>query len=158
MMILDSMITPIGPLSILCSDNGVISIHTSISSSLAYEHGENALSKDVKKQLDYYFKSALKEFHIPLVFNATPFEESVWHALLKIPYGKTVSYFEIAQSIHHPLAFRAVGNANRKNPFLIVVPCHRVITKNGQLGGYSGGVASKKLLLDLENKRSAYCF
>ena len=111
---------------------------------------ETPLLKLANRQLQEYFLGERKEFTIPLSFSGTPFQESVWHGLLSIPYGKTLSYQELAELIKHPRAARAVGNANHKNPISIFVPCHRVIRTGGALGGYGGGLDRKAYLLNLE--------
>lgn len=105
---------------------------------------------DVQRQLDAYFAHELREFDLPLAMSGTPFEKKVWTALRRIPYGKTVSYRDIAERIGQPTACRAVGMANGRNPIPIIVPCHRVIGANGTLTGYGGGLATKKWLLELE--------
>jgi len=83
----------------------------------------------------------------------TDFQKKCWQALLTIPYGHTCSYAQLAQQVGSPRGFRAVGQANHHNPIAIIVPCHRVITSDGTLGGYGGGLAIKKMLLDLEKMR-----
>ncbi|MFQ5445115.1 MAG: methylated-DNA--[protein]-cysteine S-methyltransferase, partial [Nitrospinales bacterium] len=106
----------------------------------------------VGREFDLYFQGRLKKFTCPLdLRRGTPFQRKVWRALLTIPHGKTRSYRWVAQSIRNPKAVRAVGNANGKNPVSIIVPCHRVVQTNGQLGGYTGGVQIKRKLLDLES-------
>ncbi|MDO5305693.1 MAG: methylated-DNA--[protein]-cysteine S-methyltransferase, partial [bacterium] len=90
-------------------------------------------------------------FNLKLAPKGTPFQKKVWAELLKIPYGKTVSYQDIAVSIGNPDACRAVGMANNKNPIPIFIPCHRVIGKNGNLTGYAGGLDCKQALLEIEN-------
>ena len=108
--------------------------------------------KSLKKEFDLYFQGKLKTFTCRLdLSRGTPFQRKVWRALLTIPHGKTRSYRWVAQSIRNPKAVRAVGNANGKNPVSIIVPCHRVVQTNGQLGGYTGGVQIKRKLLDLES-------
>jgi O-6-methylguanine DNA methyltransferase len=102
-------------------------------------------------QLDEYFNTRRREFQLPLDLHGTPFQQKVWNALLDIPYGKTRSYAELARSIGAPKAFRAVGAANGANPIAIIIPCHRVISSGGGLGGYGGGVPLKKRLLELES-------
>lgn len=105
----------------------------------------------LKKELDQYFSGRLKEFRFPTYFlTGTLFEQKVWKALKTIPYGETRSYAWLAKKIGHPQAVRAVGGANGKNCLPIVIPCHRVIKSDGQLGGYSGGIELKKKLLELE--------
>lgn len=102
------------------------------------------------EQLKAYLDGDLTTFTIPLHYQGTDFQMKVWNALLSIPYGKTVSYSQIASSIENPNAIRAVGTAIGKNPIPIVIPCHRVIAKDGSLGGYSGGLPVKKKLLEIE--------
>ena len=101
-------------------------------------------------QLKKYLKGELRRFHCKLDLSGTPFQKKVWSALVKIPYGRTRSYKEIAQSIGHPRAFRAVGNAHGRNPIPLIVPCHRVVESDGGLGGFGYGVKVKKKLLDFE--------
>lgn len=105
-------------------------------------------------ELTEYFWGQRKTFVQPLDLYGTPFQLSVWNALRKIPYGHTRSYSEIANHIQKPFSVRAVGAAIGANPVLIVVPCHRVIGKNGTLTGYRGGLEMKKQLLQLENESS----
>ena len=106
--------------------------------------------KEVIRQLENYFAGRLRTFHVELSLNGTAFQLSVWRALQYIPYGVTVSYGGIASQIGNPLASRAVGAANGQNPISIIVPCHRVIGKNGKLVGYGGGMPIKEALLNLE--------
>ena len=104
----------------------------------------------VQEELEQFFKGTLQEFKTPLNLTGTPFQNRVWEELLKIPYGKTISYAELAVRIGKPSAFRAVANANGANKLAIVIPCHRVIYADGGLGGYSGGLARKPQLLTIE--------
>lgn len=103
-----------------------------------------------KQQLTAYFSGSLTEFDLPLQLQGTPFQQRVWEALKTIPYGRTMSYGELAQTIGQPNASRAVGLANGRNPLSIVVPCHRVIGANGKLTGYGGGIERKQWLLNHE--------
>ena len=103
-------------------------------------------------QLRQYFAGKRREFDLPIAPQGTPFQERVWQELLKIPYGETASYGSIAQRIGNPKACRAVGMANRKNPIPIIIPCHRIIGKDGSLTGFGGGLSVKKHLLDLEQQ------
>lgn len=105
---------------------------------------------DAIKQLTEFLDSRRKTFNLKLALKGTPFQKKVWLELLKIPYGKTVSYQDIAVAIGNPKACRAVGMANNKNPIPIFIPCHRVIGKNGCLIGYAGGLDLKKSLLEIE--------
>ena len=103
------------------------------------------------QQLDEYFMGCRQAFNIPLDLSyGTDFQIKVWQNLLTIPYGKTISYKELAINIGKPNAFRACANANGKNLISLIVPCHRVIASDGGLGGYTGGVEIKRTLLDLE--------
>lgn len=106
--------------------------------------------EEVKRQLDQYFKGRLKSFDLELKTGGTPFQQQVWQALAKIPYGSTISYGDLAVQIGNPKAVRAVGLANGKNPIPIIIPCHRVIGKNGSLTGFGGGLDVKRFLLELE--------
>ncbi|MFZ2724924.1 MAG: methylated-DNA--[protein]-cysteine S-methyltransferase [Methylococcaceae bacterium] len=115
---------------------------------------QSVLIKEAFDQLNAYLLGTLTEFTLPLSPQGSVFQQSVWQSLCEIPYGKTVSYKEIALMINKPKAAQAVGQANSKNPIPIFIPCHRVIGMNGKLVGYSGGLAIKKQLLALENKRT----
>jgi methylated-DNA-[protein]-cysteine S-methyltransferase len=111
--------------------------------------------KEAVRQLDEYFKRQRTTFDLPLDFSGhTAFHRAVWQELLEIPYGHTTSYLAIAEKLGDPKAIRAVGQANRRNPIAIIVPCHRVIAKNGDLQGYFYGLDFKRRLLELENPRS----
>lgn len=112
--------------------------------------GTNEWIEKLDIQLAEYFKGERKNFDVPLIYPGTPFEEKVWNALLKIPYGETRSYEELARTIGSPLGQRAVGRANGLNRIAIVIPCHRVVNKSGELGGYGGGLWRKQRLLELE--------
>jgi len=105
---------------------------------------------ETEKQINQYFAGDRQIFDIPLKPNGTNFQLSVWNVLKKIPYGKTISYQELAHNVGNNNASRAVGNANGKNPIPIIIPCHRVIRKNGKLGSFGGGINIKKKLLELE--------
>jgi len=107
-------------------------------------------NKKAVGQLRKYLNGELRRFDCRLDFKGTPFQKKVWSALSKIPYGQTRSYQDIAKSIGHPKAFRAVGNANGQNSIPLIVPCHRVIESSGGLGGFGHGIKVKKRLLDLE--------
>ncbi|WP_104690998.1 methylated-DNA--[protein]-cysteine S-methyltransferase [Helicobacter heilmannii] len=110
----------------------------------------DALMQAVLESLESYFRGKLFSFNLPLSLSASPFSLQVWQALQNIPYSATRTYQEIAHAINNPKACRAVGNANHNNPCPIVIPCHRVVLKSGNLGGYGGGVEIKKWLLKHE--------
>lgn len=112
--------------------------------------GDNAHLKQTKAELARYFEGQLRNFTVPLIYPGTSFQENVWRNLLKIPYGQTCSYEDLARAVGSPKAVRAVGTANGCNRMAIVIPCHRVVNKGGKLGGYGGGLWRKQALLDLE--------
>lgn len=107
-----------------------------------------------KCQLAEYFNGRRQEFDLKLAPQGTEFQKQVWKQLVKIPYGQTISYGELARRINNPKASRAVGLANGKNPISIIIPCHRVIGANGSLTGFGGGLEVKQYLLDLESRHS----
>lgn len=104
----------------------------------------------VREQLAEYFAGSRREFDLPLKLQGTPFQRRVWQELTRIPFGTTITYAELARRVGKPDAFRAVGNANGRNPISIIVPCHRVIGSGGKLTGYAGGVDRKQRLLEWE--------
>ena len=112
------------------------------------------LSDKTALQLEEYFDGKRKEFDISIKLIGTEFQKKVWNELLKIPYGETVSYKDIAINTGNPKACRAVGMANHNNTILIIVPCHRVINENKKLGGYALGLDLKRRLLELEKENS----
>jgi methylated-DNA-[protein]-cysteine S-methyltransferase len=116
--------------------------------------GNDTAFPDAVEQLESYFAGELFDFDLDLDMVGTPFQRSVWQALITIPYGETRSYGAIAAQIGAPTAFRAVGLANGHNPIGIIVPCHRVIGANGSLTGYGGGLDRKRALLALEKSRN----
>ncbi len=105
---------------------------------------------EVYTQVNEYLTGRRKQFDVPLKYQGTQFQQSVWQELQKIPYGQTRSYQEIAIGIGNEKAVRAVGQANNKNPIMIIIPCHRVIHKNGDITGFACGVEVKQYLLNLE--------
>lgn len=111
-----------------------------------------SLIKQARQQLEEYETGQREKFDLPLdLSHGTPFQQAVWNCLLSIPYGQTTTYGDIAQHINNPKAVRAVGGAIGKNPISIIVPCHRIIGKDGSLTGYSGGLDVKTKLLTIEN-------
>ncbi len=104
-------------------------------------------------QLDSYFDRRLTHFDLPLAPAGTAFQKQVWQALIDIPYGTTASYGAVARAINNPLAVRAVGNANGRNPIPIIIPCHRVIGRDGTLTGFGGGLPVKSFLIEVENRQ-----
>ncbi len=112
----------------------------------------NSILEMIEEELTSYFTKGLKEFKTPIHAFGTPFQKKVWEDLIKIPFGETRSYFDQALLSGNPKAVRAVAGANGRNRLAIIIPCHRVIHKNGDLGGYQEGVERKRWLLDLEHK------
>lgn len=156
--------SPLGQLTLLGSEAGLRGLyflkhrhvtlpesHSSSTQSHWQQHDNLALFQQAKAELDAYFAGTRQGFAVPLdVSGATAFQQAVWQALLRIPYGETASYAQIAQQIGRPAAVRAVGAANGRNPVSIIVPCHRVIASNGALTGYAGGLENKHYLLQHE--------
>lgn len=118
--------------------------------SALYVEGDSDVIETARRQLNEYFDGKRRDFDIPLLFVGTDLQQKVWKELLKIPYGTTISYGEIAQRLGDPKLVRAVANANALNALTVIVPCHRVIGSNGNLTGYGGGLRRKSYLLDLE--------
>jgi methylated-DNA-[protein]-cysteine S-methyltransferase len=149
--------SPVGNILIAGDDSGLKLIN--------FQEGPNAQAPDPKwkedrrffqsviQQFNAYFGGRLTQFSLPLAPDGTPFQKKVWNALRKIPYGKTVSYGDIARRIGNPNASRAVGAANGQNPLSIIVPCHRVIGQTGDLVGYGGGLPIKESLLAHERRQ-----
>ena len=111
---------------------------------------ETAVLKEAARQLEAYLAGRLNKFDLPLAPEGTEFQKKVWKALLRVPYGKTASYKDIAAAIGNPKAVRAVGMANNRNPLAVFIPCHRIIGADGKLVGYGGGLGIKERLLELE--------
>jgi methylated-DNA-[protein]-cysteine S-methyltransferase len=147
--------SPVGPLSLASNGDALtgLAFATQTHPCRALhgaEQGDDAILREARRQLAAYFKSDLKTFDLPLAPQGTDFQQRVWNALLKIPFGKTSSYADVAVKIGAPKAMRAVGAANGRNPIAIIVPCHRVIGANGALTGFGGGMERKQFLLALE--------
>lgn len=121
----------------------------------AAEEGEDPVLDVAEDQLRDYFAGRRRRFDLPLRFMGTPFQTSVWSALLTIPYGETRTYADIAEQVGRPAAVRAVGAANGRNPLSIVAPCHRVVGSDGALTGFAGGLEAKAWLLNLEREALA---
>ena len=142
---------PVGTVVIIADDTAV----TGISFGKAPAGAQKAETQVIKKaaaQFGEYFRGERKAFDLPLSPRGTEFQKKVWDALVRIPYGETRTYGQIAAEVGNPKASRAVGLANNRNPLAIIVPCHRVVGANGTLTGYAGGLGNKQLLLDLERR------
>lgn len=120
----------------------------------AVEPGQHECLLRLSDELTEYFDGRLTEFTVPVSPRGTPFQERVWQELRRVPHGTTISYSELAARIGQPSAVRAVASANGQNRINILIPCHRVIGKSGDLTGYGGGLWRKRLLLDCEQRRS----
>ncbi|SNY53989.1 methylated-DNA-[protein]-cysteine S-methyltransferase [Arsukibacterium tuosuense] len=147
--------SPLGPVQICASERGISKINFGIATTAPDQ--PSSLTALAANQLQQYFAGNLRQFSLPLATTGTTFQQQVWQALCKLPFGQTCSYADIARQIANPKAVRAVGAANGKNPIAIVVPCHRVIGANGTLTGYAGGLDNKAWLLAHEQKVTAKC-
>jgi len=157
--------SPIGQLRLAATAAGVVRIEFPVASGAGFwgwltrncRDAESVESlpalEQVRAELSDYFAGKLEKFSAPLDLRGTEFQREVWQALLRIPYGETRSYGEIATEVGRPKAYRAVGLANGANPVPLVVPCHRVIAAGGKLGGFGGGLEAKRKLLALEQSR-----
>ena len=145
--------TSLGTLEIKIENEKLVSLafcdNEKVKNSKNTEQGCDFCEK-VANEIDEYVSGKRKNFDIPISFSSTPFMEAVWHELLKIPYGETATYSEIAKRISKEGAQRAVGMACNKNPIAIIVPCHRVVGKNKKLTGYAYGIDIKEKLLQIE--------
>ncbi|MDZ4674490.1 MAG: methylated-DNA--[protein]-cysteine S-methyltransferase, partial [Gemmatimonadota bacterium] len=155
--------TPLGPMLVVASDTALHLLEFTDRRMLATQlerlrkladsvitPGPSKIIARTESELVEYFEGRRKEFSIPLAIAGTPFQESVWQELLRIPFGKTLSYDGLATRIGRTGAQRAVGTANGCNRIAIIVPCHRVIRSDGTLSGYGGGVWRKQRLLEIE--------
>ncbi len=140
--------SPIGLIEIGCDTSAVVSLD--FVDERQHEIGPNPIGIKALTQVVGYFAGTRLDFDLPLAMPGTPFQQAVWKQLLRIPFGQTRTYQEIAQAIDRPRAVRAVGAANGSNPISLIVPCHRVIGSDGRLTGYGGGLWRKKWLLEHE--------
>lgn len=149
--------SPVGRLTLLATDEALIGVHfpgdESAVGADARDGAGHPVIERAKQQLDEYFAGTRTRFELPLAPRGTAMQRTVWDALLAIPYGETRSYGALAAAIGRPTAARAVGMANGRNPIAIVIPCHRVIGKDGTLTGYGGGLPRKEWLLRHERGR-----
>ena len=150
--------SPIGFLTICEQDNQLTRLYLDnqdrgILQSRNFEYHSDFLH-EVYHQLNEYFAGKRKIFDLPVDSKGTAFQKAVWRELQKIPYGETRSYEDIAVAIGNQKAVRAIGQANGRNPIMIVIPCHRVIRKNGDISGFACGVEAKRYLLNLERENS----
>ncbi len=154
----DSYMSPIGNIHVVVDETGVSKVFLTEDQWEEFIKEHEGIQRDkhlcssVIKQLDEYFSGKRKDFDIQLSVEGTEFGKTVWNALQQIPYGETRSYVDIAQAIGKPKACRAIGQANKRNPLPIIIPCHRVIGANGEMTGYMGkrGIGVKEYLLEME--------
>ena len=156
-----SFTSPFGPMGIVRSEKGICRIlfpeehpfHDTLSILYPYSQIKESVSsfQEELRQLKRYFSWEKTRFHFPIDLNTSRFYRKVLIAVSKIPYGKTFSYKEIAEQVGNPGAARAVGSANAQNPIPIIIPCHRVVSQNGSLGGYGGSPERKYYLLKMED-------
>ncbi|MBT8206503.1 MAG: methylated-DNA--[protein]-cysteine S-methyltransferase [Eudoraea sp.] len=144
-----SLNTPLGWARIEGNSEGLSAVTILDETPTTHEVVPEILEEAVYQLLEY-FEGKRREFTLKLKFSGTPFQNSVWKGLTQIPYGKTMSYLELSKQLGDPKAVRAVAAANAKNPFWVIVPCHRVVGSDGSLTGYAGGLHRKKWLLDHE--------
>lgn len=147
--------SPVGPLFLAASAKGIVRLEfqdrvQKLNERAFQLRDSESTLRPYLRELDEYFAGDRRQFSVPLDLRGTAFQLACWNALLEIPYGETRSYRDIAEAIGHPLACRAVGMSNNRNPVAIIVPCHRVIASSGSLCGYGGGLDLKRKLLDLE--------
>ncbi len=112
---------------------------------------EDPVIRETYKQVDQYLQGVRRSFNLPIQTVGTHFQKQVWLELMKIPYGETISYLDLAKKVNNPKAVRAVASANGANAIALIIPCHRVIESNGGVGGYGGGIPVKKMLLNMES-------
>ena len=146
------MESPVGPLHLFAHDTGLTALYMNIQryEMPIGEEGTNPILEQTMQELAEYFERKRRDFTVPLDPQGTEFRKSVWKELMNIPFGRTISYGELAKRLGDPLLTRAVGTANGANPISIIIPCHRVIGANGHLTGYGGGIVRKRWLLDHE--------
>ncbi|EGU44348.1 methylated-DNA--protein-cysteine methyltransferase [Vibrio ichthyoenteri ATCC 700023] len=146
--------SPLGPMTLQANEDGITGAwfeeNTTLPEDLGVRDDQFVHLLEAAKQLEEYYLGIRNQFTLPLAAKGTAFQLQIWQALTTIPFGETWSYQQLANAIGNPKAVRAVGLANGKNPISVIVPCHRVIGKNGKLTGYAGGVARKAALLKLE--------
>jgi len=150
------MNSKIGPLYLVASGNALQGVFWNDPKIATADNGspEAALLEQAEREISEYLEGKRKIFRMPLEAEGTEFQKRVWHRLSRIPYGETRSYKQIAIELDDANASRAVGTANGRNPISIIIPCHRVISSDGSLGGYAGGLHIKEMLLALEKKGS----
>ena len=151
--------SPLGPITVVAQDDALVGVyldgqrHRPPASALGER--DEATLPSLREQLSAYLAGDLEQFDVELAPLGTPFQAQVWAALRQVPYGATTTYGSLAAAIGRPTAVRAVGAANGRNPYCLVVPCHRVVGAGGGLTGYAGGLDRKRFLLELESRQRA---
>ncbi|MGD8470803.1 MAG: methylated-DNA--[protein]-cysteine S-methyltransferase [Desulfobacteraceae bacterium] len=141
----------IGPIEIVGNQKGILAV-TFGADEFEIDRNLPAIMTECLRQMTEYFKGRRQKFSVPLIMEGTNFQKAVWRQLQKIPFGRTASYGDVARAVGSPRAFRAVGNANNKNPISLIIPCHRVIGSDGKLVGFGGGIWRKEWLLEHEKR------
>jgi len=150
--------TPLGDLLLVANDTGLTGLYFDECSHVPktradWKHDpKHPVLTKATEQLQEYFAGKRSEFSVPLQFNGTDFQQRVWQQIARISFGKTISYSELAKRAGKPNAIRAAGTNTGRNPLAIFIPCHRVLTKDGGIGGFAGGLEWKRYLLGLEKK------
>lgn len=165
MIFIDKIATPLGSMFVGATDQGICLLEFTDRPTLERElkdlekhlkttihTGQTQLTRQAKKEIEAYFQGTQKTFNVPIHAPGTLFQQAVWKALLSVPYGQTASYQQQAQKLGKPQAVRAVATANGANRISIMIPCHRIIGKDGSLTGYGGGLERKRYLLEHEQR------
>ena len=151
--------SPIGDLHLTLDGNALtglyVSNHPAVENLGPSTIKPSSLARAVERELNAYWGGTLRGFSIPLAPRGTEWQTKVWAELVKVPYGRTITYLELARRVQRPRAARAVGSANARNPISVLIPCHRVIASTGKLTGYAGGLDRKGWLLHHERGRQA---
>lgn len=146
--------SPLGCITLQCNNEGLqgcwFETQTSQPDQLGTRHSDNPILIQARRELEEYFSGSRTRFSVRLAPQGTAFQQRVWHALTTIEFGQTCTYQDLAGQIGQPMAARAVGAANGRNPISVIVPCHRVIGRSGKLTGYAGGLQRKQWLLSHE--------
>ncbi len=153
--------SPVGPLRLIAEGDELVGVYFEKGRDVAppaEPADAHPVLQRAARELNEYFAGRRKAFDLPLRATGTPFQQQVWRALAAIPFGERISYEELARRVGRPKAMRAVGAANGRNPLPIIVPCHRVVAKDGSLSGFGGGVVNKRRLLDHEQVVLGHAF
>jgi len=150
--------SPVGSLMLLADDSVLMGLYFAETAPPQLprqdwtENAQHPVLQRAAKQLKEYFKKKRTSFSLPLAFKGTNFQRNIWREIARIPYGKTISYSELAERAGAPRAVRAAGTSTGRNPLAIIIPCHRVVGKDGSMCGFGGGLERKQFLLELESR------